>query len=143
MVMMFSDAKKSNETPDLDKIIQRMDDYNQKFRSGDDRRERFLLMYRTFKNELRRNLQEGRFIDPQWSEAICCRMGEMYFEAEEAYRENLEDCPESWQICFDAALAGDTNLLQDALMGMNAHINYDLTICVYDVMEDNGDFRAI
>lgn len=143
MVMMYSDAKKSSDTPDLDKIIQRMDDYIQKFRSDDDRRERFLLMYRTFKNELRRNLQQGRFIDHQWSEAICCRMGEMYFEAEEAYRENIEECPKSWQICFDAALTGDTNLLQDALMGMNAHINYDLTICVYDVMEDNGDFQAI
>ena len=141
--MMYSDANKSIETPDLDKIIQRMDDHIQDFRSTEDRRERFLLMYRTFKNELRSNLQQGRFFDFQWSEAICCRMGEMYFEADEAYRENIEQCPESWQICFDAALAGNTNLLQDALMGMNAHINYDLTICVYDVMENYGDFQAI
>jgi hypothetical protein len=120
-----------------------MDDLIAEFSGDNDRRERFLLMYRTFKNELRKNLHEGRFLDSDWSEAICCRMGGMYFEALDAYDEDKNACPESWIICFDAARNRETNLLQDALMGMNAHINYDLTVCVYDVMKQNGDFEAI
>ncbi|MGM0589563.1 MAG: DUF5995 family protein [Bacteroidota bacterium] len=141
--MKSSNPATTLATPNLDQTIQQMDEKVEEFRAHNDRRERFLLMYRTFKRELRKNLQEGRFLDHQWSEAICCRMGGMYFEALEAYEQHIENCPKSWQICFDAARDKETNLLQDALMGMNAHINYDLTVCVYDVMKQNGDFEAL
>ncbi len=140
--MKAEGTKTKIATPDLDRTIRRMDNQIEAFAERRDRRERFLVMYRTFKNELRRNLQQGRFLDSEWSEAICCRMGEMYFEANTAYQYNKEECPASWRICFDAAIKRETNLLQDALMGMNAHINYDLTICVYDVMLKNGDFQS-
>lgn len=119
-------------TPDLDSIIERMDARLLLFARSEDQRERFLLMYRTFKIELRRNVQVGRFLDAAWTEAICCRMAEMYFEADTAYSKRRQDCPEPWTYCFDAATAGRTNLLQDMLLGMNAHINYDLPLCTYD-----------
>ncbi len=129
----------TRETPDLDRVIDRMDRRLDELRRTGDRRERFLLMYRTFKGELRRNLREGRFRDHAWSEAICCRMGEMYFEADDLYREDPASAPPPWALCFDSAVTRRTNLLQDMLLGMNAHINYDLPLCTYDVMERFGD----
>lgn len=130
------------ETPSLDGVIDRMDTRLAELAARRDRRERFLLMYRTFKGELRRNLQEGRFQDVEWSEAICCRMGEMYFEADEAYREG-SGCPEPWTHAFDAAGGRRTNLLQDMLLGMNAHINYDLPLCTLDTMRRFGDLEEL
>ena len=123
------------DTPQLDQVIQKMDNFITQFSEQDDPRERFLVMYRTFKKQLRRNLQEGRFLDSEWSEAICCRMGEMYFEAYDQYESETDVCPQAWKLCFDASINHETNLLQDALLGMNAHINYDLTICTYDIMD--------
>ncbi|HUG14299.1 MAG TPA: DUF5995 family protein [Thermomicrobiales bacterium] len=126
-------------TPDLDRFIAQMDGRLLEHAALGDARERFLLMYRTFKNELRRNLQAGRFSDTPWSEAICCRMAEMYFEADSAYQIDPPTCPEPWSFAFDAARSGKLNLLQDMLLGMNAHINYDLPICAYDTMRLFGD----
>jgi len=123
------------ETPHLDAVIQKMDSFITKFSEQQDPRERFLVMYRTFKKQLRKNLQQGRFLDSEWSEAICCRMGEMYFEAYDQYESNSALCPQAWKLCFDASINHETNLLQDALLGMNAHINYDLTICTFDIMD--------
>jgi hypothetical protein len=57
-------------TPYFDNVIARMDARLAEFAEQEDRRERFLLMYRTFKHELRRNLQAGRFLDVRWSESI-------------------------------------------------------------------------
>ena len=136
-------AASQSRTPALDRVIERMDRRVEVLRRAGDRRERFLLMYRTFKNELRRNLREGRFRDPAWSEAICCRMAEMYFEADEAYREDPVSAPDPWALCFDSAVEKRTNLLQDMLLGMNAHINYDLPLCTYDVMERFGDTEEL
>lgn len=127
------------QTPKLDVIIARMDARLQVFAGTRDRREHFLLMYRTFKNELRTSIRVGRFVDAAWTEAICCRMAEMYFEAEEAYAADRRTCPIPWAHCFDSAIAGDTNLLQNMLLGMNAHINYDLPLCTYDTLLEFRD----
>ncbi|MGI8549968.1 MAG: DUF5995 family protein [Dehalococcoidia bacterium] len=124
----------SEPTPDLDRLIERMDARLQALLEAGDRRAHFLLMYRTFKHELRRNLQAGRFLDRAWSEAICCRMAEMYFESDTAYEQQREDYPEPWRMCFDGALQGRTNLLQDMLLGMNAHVNYDLPLSTYQTL---------
>lgn len=119
-----------------------MDDRLRVFARSQDQREQFLLMYRTFKHELRKNIQDGRFLDAAWTEAICCRMGEMYLEADEAYCHDREACPEPWVHCFDDAIAGRTNLLQNMLLGMNAHINYDLPLCTYDTLMKFRDLDA-
>ena len=126
-------------TPDLDAIIDRMDTRLQVFAGTKDRREHFLLMYRTFKNELRTSIRLGRFVDAAWTEAICCRMAEMYFDAEEAYASDRQTCPVPWAHCFNSAVAGQTNLLQNMLLGMNAHINYDLPLCTHDTLLEFRD----
>jgi hypothetical protein len=135
----MTETTPARDTPDLDRVIERMDRRLEELRASGDRRERFLLMYRTFKGELRSNLRAGRFRDHAWSEAICCRMGEMYFEADDLYRADPASAPAPWTLCFDSAVGKRTNLLQDMLLGMNAHINYDLPLCTFDVMDRFGD----
>jgi len=127
------------KTPDLDKIIKKMGSFIDQYAKNNDPRERFLLLYRTFKNELRMNIQKGRFVDAKWSEAICCRMAETYFEAVDSYHVGGADCPQCWIKSFNLSLDGKPNLLQDALLGMNAHINYDLAIATYDTLQRFDD----
>jgi len=136
------DSDTAIATPDLDAVIRKMDQHLEQFARERDPRERFLLMYRTFKNQLRRNVRCGRFLDAEWSEAICCRMAETYFEALEHYRSDDGQCPECWERSFNLSLDNDTNLLQDALLGMNAHINYDLTISTFDTLLRFNDLQA-
>lgn len=133
----------SHQTPQLDRLIDRMDARLGLLVETGDPRARFLLMYRTFKQELRQNLQAGRFLDRAWAEAICCRMAEMYFEAEEAYQDCRAACPAPWTYSFDGATQGSTNLLQDMLLGMNAHINYDLPLCTFDTLVKFDDLRGL
>ncbi|MDZ7763884.1 MAG: DUF5995 family protein [Melioribacteraceae bacterium] len=105
------------KTPKLDQFIEKMDDHISSFIQTKIEEERFLLMYRTFKNELRKNIQRGRFIDSDWTEAICCRMAEMYFEAFEQYESDPENTPQSWKICFDTSIAKQNNLITRRTIG--------------------------
>jgi hypothetical protein len=41
--------------------------------------------------------------------------------------------PNAWLMAFDAAASGQTLIIQDALLGMNAHINYDLAFAIEKV----------
>ena len=38
--------------------------------------------------------------------------------------------PKSWRLCFDAAVAGTGLVLQDVLLGVNAHVNHDLPLAL-------------
>ena len=45
----------------------------------------------------------------------------------------VDAVPVPWQLAFEAAERGDTLVLQDAMLGVNAHINYDLGLTLADV----------
>ncbi|MFD1686744.1 DUF5995 family protein [Halobellus litoreus] len=49
--------------------------------------------------------------------------------------------PQAWRLAFQAAASGETLFLQDALLGVNAHINHDLSYSLRDVGID-PDRRA-
>lgn len=101
--------------PCIDEYTSKMYDPISKFYYRGEGREQFFLLYRAFKNELRKNIQQGKFIDSDWTEAIYCSMAEMYFETFEQYESNPANTPQSWRICFDTSIAKQNNLLQDAL----------------------------
>jgi hypothetical protein len=60
---------------------------------------------------------------------IDCVFAQRYFDAFDCY-ESTGTCPWPWRIAFRSALDKRTFVLQDMLLGMNAHINYDLPIAL-------------
>ena len=60
------------------------------------------------------------------------RFAAYYFEALELYERRHPDTPAVWKQVHDAAGELDLNVLYLLLMGMNAHINYDLALALYD-----------
>ncbi|WP_284014599.1 DUF5995 family protein [Halobaculum litoreum] len=60
-----------------------------------------------------------------------------YRTALAAYERGERDrVPRAWRLAFDAALAGDTLVTQDALLGINAHVVHDLALALVDVGVD-------
>jgi len=67
----------------------------------------------------------GVFANPAWIVEIDCRFAQRYFDAFDRFEAGAP-CPLPWRAAFDAAVRKQTFILQDVLLGMNAHINYDL-----------------
>ncbi len=64
------------------------------------------------------------FTRPAWIEAFDCDFAQRYFTAADCW--GRSGCPRPWQLAFKSAHSKQTFAFQDVLLGMNAHINYDL-----------------
>jgi hypothetical protein len=58
-----------------------------------------------------------------------------YFDALDAYEAEGEDPPAVWRCAHDAARRSNTPAISLLLLGVNAHINYDLVLAVADLLE--------
>jgi hypothetical protein len=52
-----------------------------------------------------------------------------------AYDRSTGNSPDIWRLTHDAALDPETRVLQNLLLGVNAHINYDLALAVTDLLD--------
>lgn len=69
--------------------------------------------------------QAGAFENPEWLVRLDCVFAQRYFTAID-YWDAGQDCPLPWYIAFQGNREKRTLVIQDLLLGMNAHINYDL-----------------
>lgn len=98
-------------------------------REREDGRARFLTVYARVTEAVDRRIDAGAFEDPDWVGAYLVTFAEQYRAALVAYeRGDLERVPRPWQLSFDAAVGSETLVLQDVLLGVNAHVNYDLAL---------------
>jgi len=100
-----------------------------------DRRSIFLNCYKLMTLSMLRAIEAGEFRDPQWVAALLERFADYYFIATQAYEEDNPGTPLIWRIAHDAARNPGTMVLQNVLLGINAHINYDLVLTLVDVLE--------
>jgi hypothetical protein len=84
----------------------------------------FLGTYLRITRAVRAALAERRFEDPAWVETWDVDFAGLYLDALEAYRREPLSAPAPWRRAFGAA----PTLRPEAhvLLGVNAHINYDL-----------------
>jgi len=99
-----------------------------------DRRAVFLTIYTEMTRETIRGIEAGEFIDSAWMEQYLVRFAEYYRRAFRNYeRGAIADVPDPWTVAFGTAFRGDALVIQDALLGINAHINYDLALTLSDI----------
>jgi hypothetical protein len=99
-----------------------------------DRRAVFLTIYTEMTRETIRSIESGEFIDPAWMERYLVRFAEYYRRAFRNYeRGAIADVPDPWTVAFGTAFRGDALVIQDALLGINAHINFDLALTLSDI----------
>ena len=103
----------------------------------------FLSTYSRTTRAVAAALEDGRFEDPPWVEEWDVVFADLYLEALRAYRRAREAAPRPWRVAFEA----DPSLppIAHLLLGMNAHINYDLPQALIEVIppEDVTDARLM
>src|SRR3954465_16056616 len=103
--------------------------------SGDPARY-FLGTYLRTTQAVRMALDDGRFEDPAWIAGWDVDFAGLYLGAVETYRRGPDGAPDPWRRAFGAA----RSLPPEAhvLLGMNAHINFDLPQSLGRGIPDDG-----
>jgi hypothetical protein len=104
------------------------------FRDRGDARGAFLVVYARVTAEVGREMDAGEFADPDWVRAYLVAFADRYRRALAAYeRGDAAALPDPWQVAFGAAERGDCLIAQATVLGINAHVNYDLALTLHEV----------
>lgn len=99
-----------------------------------DRRAIFLDCYLRMTHNMFAALDAGEFADAVWVTHLLDRFADYYFDALTSYEQGAV-APPVWQVAHDAARRSETLTLQNLLLGVNAHINYDLVLVVAELLQ--------
>jgi hypothetical protein len=116
-------------------VIERMQEIIHRWVKESDQRAIFLNCYQLMTQNMLKELEAGEFKDPGWVEQLLNQFADYYFNALDAYENKSPKTPIVWQQAHDAARLPNTMVLQNLLIGINAHINYDLVMALVDVLE--------
>mgnify|MGYP005855837387 CR=1 FL=1 len=106
-------------------------------RERGDRRSVFLTVYTRMTEAVRAAIETGFFADSEWVSSYLVTFADYYRRALLAFeRREFESLPRAWTVAFATAVRGGALVAQDALLGINAHINDDLTYTLRDVGVD-------
>ncbi len=112
----------------------RLERLKQRLCRRDDRRAVFLAIYTAMTRAVENSVERGQFSNSAWMRSYTVTFADYYRQAFLDYeKRRLGRVPDPWRIAFDTAVAGDALVTQDAFLGINAHINYDLALAVREV----------
>jgi Family of unknown function (DUF5995) len=124
-------------------LLERMDALVAELEAEADTGRYFLSTYTRTTRAVAAALEDGRFEDPAWVEEWDVVFADLYVDALRAYRADPGSAPRPWRVAFaaDPALPPVAHLL----LGMNAHINYDLPQALLGVIppKDVDDARLM
>jgi len=120
----------------IDELLSRMDALVQPMRASGDERQHFLSTYMRTTVAVKHEIERGAFVDGDWTERWDIAFADLYLEALEEWNAN-RPVPGPWRIAFEAANATPrVPPIRHLLLGMNAHINYDLPQALILVITD-------
>jgi hypothetical protein len=99
----------------------------------------FLETYRRTTLAVGKAIDDAGFEDPEWVERWDVAFGDLYLAALDLDLEGSRDVPRPWRLAFDAPVS--LPALRHVLLGINAHINYDLPQALLTVISDD-DFAS-
>jgi hypothetical protein len=105
--------------------------------SAGDRRAIFLNCYLLMTRNMLAALEAGDFRDRRWVDALLRHFAGYYFAALEAYEADKMTAPAVWVRAHDAAGRDGPWVVQLLMLGVNAHINYDLVLALVDMLDES------
>jgi len=111
----------------VDDIIERLRLVVDQARGENSRVAYFAVLYRLTTEALRAGIEAGRFEDPARLARLTSIFADRYFDAVERFRRGDVQAL-SWDEAFRATASWRPVVVQHLVLGMNAHINYDLGI---------------
>ncbi|XXY46906.1 DUF5995 family protein [Sorangium sp. So ce269] len=82
--------------------------------------------------------RDDRFLEPAWISRLAGIFCEYYLKALEASLDGRSTGVEAWDVAFQCNSASGTAAAVHALLGINAHINYDLALGLYQNIVQHG-----
>jgi hypothetical protein len=120
-------------------VLARMTVLVDQWEAAHDRRAIFLGCYRLMTRNMLDALDAGRFQDDVWVSNLLHRFADYYFAALDRFEQDEPSTPPVWKLAFDATRDEDVTTLQHLLLGVNAHINFDLVFALYDQLAPEWD----
>ncbi len=117
-------------------VIDRMQLMVDQWDSENDRRVIFLSCYQMMTANMLQAVADQEFEDPVWVTKLLHDFADYYFTALDAYNSGQPHTPAIWKMTFEAAQRPRTHVLQHLVLGVNAHINYDLVFVIYDILHE-------
>jgi hypothetical protein len=121
----------------IDELVARMEALLAPLEARGDARRFFHSTYLRTTRAVGAELERGDFLDPPWVERWDVAFARLYLDALEA--DQRGEAPSGpWKVAFAAADRQAATLppLRHVLLGMNAHINYDLPQALLEVIDD-------
>lgn len=111
----------------IDDVITQLDEIVEVCKRDKSRAGYFASLYRIMTIAVKAGIQAGRFEDPERMTRLDVIFASRYLDAYARHRRG-EKPTRAWQYAFDVGTAGRALILQDLMLGINAHINLDLGI---------------
>jgi len=116
-------------------VLDRMQAHIYEWEPRNDPRAIFLRCYRMMTANMLQAIEQSRFYDQVWVEALLHRFADYYFNALVCYDYGDQETPQVWHYVHEVSQQKELHVLQNLLLGINAHINYDLVLTVVDMLE--------
>jgi hypothetical protein len=121
--------------PEEQAVLMRMTALIEQWDAAHDRRAIFLGCYRLMTRNMLDAIAEERFHDNAWVNRLLHRFADYYFVALGRFEQDEASAPPVWKLAFDATRDENVMTLQHLLLGVNAHINYDLIFSLCDLLQ--------
>ncbi len=119
--------------------VARMQSHIHQWEEAADDRSLFLRCYLAMTNNMLAAIEAEEFHDPLWINELVRHFAGYYFVALEAYERHPATAPAVWQSAHAATGDPDVTPLQKILLGINAHINFDLVLTLVDLLRPEWD----
>ncbi len=114
-------------------VVDKMMVIAKEFEANKDNRTIFLHCYSMMTSNMLVAIEQKKFEDNSWVNRLLHRFADYYFDALTCY-DCGEATPKVWQEVHRAAATKHLHVIQHLLLGVNAHINYDLVLTLYDML---------
>lgn len=129
-----SDLPITSPYASIDDAIQSFAMLEQIFRAGHDRRAIFVTAYLSITRAIKQSVEARLFQDNAWATRYAICFANLYRTALLAYeRGNWDALPKAWRISFDTSRNNGALVIQNLVLGINAHINHDLALALIEV----------
>lgn len=125
----------------INEVILQLEQLIEKSINANDRIGYFAALYHKVTMQVREGIQNNEFEDGVRMERFDVVFANRYLDAVEQWKNNKLS-PGPWEVAFTATKKSSVIVLQQLLLGMNAHINFDLGIAAVDAV-DNHDIQSI
>lgn len=123
----------------VEETYRTLHELEQLFRDQNDRRAVFLTVYARVTREVAAEIEREEFDDPDWVADYLVTFADFYRQALLNFETgSVKSLPGAWRLFFRATGSDDALIAQSAILGINAHVNYDLALALQTVGIDRN-----